>query len=114
MSNVCYILRNDQRGKTTTIIESFISNVCYILRNNQGGKITATFESVASNTCHVVGYDCRGASFNQLIAACFYDSITIITRVIHGITLCYNDGCKIDAIIESMDSNVYHIFRYDN
>ena len=109
-SNACQlrILGDSNGGEVLAILENSHSNARHALGNGDSGEAAANIESIVSNTRHALGDDGGRATPNQGIAACFYESITIVARIVEFVTFCHNDGGEAATILESTASNARH------
>ena len=92
--------------------KSRVSNTRHTRWDGDGGEAAAIIESRVSNRSHIRGNDRRGTTNNQCVAACFNNSIAVITRIIFCIFFCYYHGSEAVASRESRVPNTRYT-RWD-
>ena len=98
LSYTRHTLRKGYIGEIAASIKSPVSNTRYPFGKGDVGDTAATFESRFPNTCHILwdygGRTCR----NQGVAACLYDSIASVARIVCCIAFFHNEGIEAVAM----------------
>ena len=88
-----------------------VLNCCNAVGYCNACKTGATTERIIINACNAVWNYCTLTTCQKCIGCSLNNSITIISAIINGISICYNYACKAGATNERIISNACYAVR---